>query len=156
MDLPLFQCAACGALVPRAGDAQHGAVAFTPHPMVAQASTFSIPCRVPRVEIRRQLDALRVPVHLHDGLVAYLVDRRPTGQFLRAVLENNLVEAVMRADPASLAGLRPLLLFLVNQATSTCWGSPTLVAAWLEDPRGPRFVVEPMDMDHHGRPSQPA
>ena len=72
-----------------------------------------------------------VPAHLHDGLVAYLVHHRMTGSFLRAVLDNNLRLAFLRADAASAAGLPGLVAFLVDWAPMVAWGSEDLVDAWL-------------------------
>ena len=39
-----------------------------------------------------------VPRHMRTGVLEYVLSGRPTGSFLRAVLENNLHNAAMRAD----------------------------------------------------------
>lgn len=72
-----------------------------------------------------------VPAHLHEGLVFYLVYRRMTGSFLRAVLDNNLRLALARGDAESIAGLRELGQFLVNYAPMHAWGSEEAVDEWL-------------------------
>ncbi len=74
-----------------------------------------------------------VPAHLRQGLLAYLTERCPTGSFLRAVLENNLREAVWRGDPLSCAGLDRLVRFLTDHAPARSWGSPKAVRVWLSD-----------------------
>ena len=72
-----------------------------------------------------------VPRSLVPGLVGYAVDRCPVGSFLTAVLENNLVEAVLRADNVNRLKLREIVGFISDELPSACWGSPTKVDAWL-------------------------
>lgn len=95
-----------------------------------------------RAHVRQRLRQCDVPERLHDGLVEYLVARRPVGGFLNAVLENNLALAVARADPDMRAQLPAVVLFLANYASSKAWGSTEAVAAWLTDPVPPRPVFE--------------
>lgn len=80
---------------------------------------------------RRQLAAYNIPDGLHGGLIRYLVDGIRPGSFLSAVLENDLQEAVVRANPPEhFAALPALILFLFNEAPSHSWGSPEKVALW--------------------------
>jgi hypothetical protein len=55
----------------------------------------------------------------------------PTGDFLYAVLTNNLKEAVGRADEENLAALPEIVGYCYNEIPFDCWGSPARVAAWL-------------------------
>jgi hypothetical protein len=93
------------------------------------------------------MDEIRVPEHYRDvhwaglaaGLERYINQRIPTGAFLRAVLENDLAEAIGRAASPSMIALPELLAFLQTEAPRGCWGSKAAVAAWLgerspEDP----------------------
>lgn len=73
-----------------------------------------------------------VPGHLIDGLVLYLVEGISPGHFLTAVLENNLMAAMSRADEVSRAGLFELCIFLYNDVPERAWGSPARVRAWME------------------------
>ena len=66
-----------------------------------------------------------------DGLKRYVEHRIPTGGFLRAVLENDLKEAVARADDENQHVIPIYVCWLYNEAPSTCWGSPEAVKAWL-------------------------
>jgi len=79
----------------------------------------------------RESDWQDVPPHLREGLKAYLIDRVRPGAFLSAVLTNNLTDAVLRADPASLGSLKDLVLFLHNYAPANSHGSSELFEAWL-------------------------
>ena len=72
-----------------------------------------------------------VPVHLREGLRRYVDEKVETGGFLRAVLENDLKEAVTRGDTASMDGLTCVVGYLFNQAPEACWGSKEAVKKWL-------------------------
>lgn len=73
--------------------------------------------------------ASRIPLPIYAGLVRYL-DRVPPGSFLRACLENNLQQAVSRADPKSLAQLVEITL-AVQALPEEAHGSPEKVREWL-------------------------
>jgi hypothetical protein len=77
------------------------------------------------------LKASRVPEHMHDGLVMYLVEGRETGGFLKAVLSNDLVSAVRSADDANISCLPAYVSYLWNFAPALAWGSPAKVKAWI-------------------------
>ena len=67
-----------------------------------------------------------------DALDRYAQHRQPVGDFLRAVLENNLQSAVGHADDDNLRNLPAFVGYLYNEMPSPCWGSPEKVKAWLE------------------------
>ena len=85
-----------------------------------------------RQHLRNRLVYSNVPYHLHEGLVEYLVTRRPVGGFLTAVLSNDLTSACVKADPTSLARIADVVKFLVNFAPPSAWGSESIVASWLQ------------------------
>jgi hypothetical protein len=95
-----------------------------------------------RTHLRTRLIASGVPEHLWEGLIEYITARRPTGEFLRAVLSNDLKEAVGRADDASGPALGALVRFLYNFCPAPCWGSPRAVKAWLENPEKPQEMFD--------------
>jgi len=74
-----------------------------------------------------------VPVHLHDGLVGYLVHGCPPGSFLTAVLMNDLVGAIAHADDVSAAHLQPLVRWLYRYAPANAWGSCDTVHLWVSE-----------------------
>lgn len=74
----------------------------------------------------------RIPPYMLAGLIRYVEDGQPPGGFLRAVLENNFVEAAGRADDHNLANLAAYAAWLHNEAPLGAWGSPAKVAAWLK------------------------
>ena len=86
-----------------------------------------------RAHLRQRLVESIVPEHLHEGLIEYIAARQPCGQFLTAVLSNDLKDACAYADGISTVALKQIVWFLFNFAPGKCWGSPEVVAAWLAD-----------------------
>ena len=89
--------------------------------------------RTPDLDLAIALESMDVPVHLRSGILNYVVDHKPVGHFLTAVFENNLMEAMSRADEVSRAGLFNICQFIYNEAPSPCHGSCEKVAAWLAE-----------------------
>ncbi len=87
-----------------------------------------------REEIATEIEAplAELPPHLQEGLRDYLVARQPVGGFLKALLSNDLEQAVLRADPVSFLALRELVVFLTNFAPANAFGSPDRVRQWLQ------------------------
>ena len=88
----------------------------------------------------RLVRALRlhsIPEHMHEGVIAYIRDGRYTGDFLSAVLSNDLREAVSRADSENRLALAHYVDFFYNNAPGACWGSAERMIEWLE--AGQRF-----------------
>lgn len=67
-----------------------------------------------------------------DSLKAYTEYGRPTGDFLLAILENDLKEAFGRADNLSRWMIMPLVKYVYNNMPGAAQGSPEKVKAWLE------------------------
>lgn len=65
------------------------------------------------------------------ALDRYVNKRIPTGGFLEAVLCNNLMEAVGRADHINIRRLKEIVEYCYNDIPSICWGSPEKVSNWL-------------------------
>jgi hypothetical protein len=75
-----------------------------------------------------------IPPLIFKALKAHVVDHQPVGHFVTAVLENDLKQAILRADPDSLAALKRIVLFCYNDIPSPAWGSPEKIQAWLSNP----------------------
>jgi hypothetical protein len=73
-----------------------------------------------------------IPDRMMAGLQRYINDHVPVGDFLTAVLRNDLMEAVNRADEENMANLPAYVGYLYNEAPSSCFGSPERVRKWLE------------------------
>lgn len=80
----------------------------------------------------RGIDYSTLPEHMQDGMRLYIESGINPGSFLRAVLENNLMEALGRADHINRHALFEYGSFLYNEAPPNCFGSPENVAAWIK------------------------
>ncbi len=74
----------------------------------------------------------RCPEWVRESLTLYAEHRIEPGGFLTAVLANDLMEAVGRADADNLMLLSPICGFIYNELPSPCHGSREAVAAWLD------------------------
>ncbi len=61
----------------------------------------------------------------------YAKDHVPTGDFLYAVLTNNLAESIGCADEENLRDLVEIVRYIYNHIPYISWGSKEKVAAWL-------------------------
>jgi hypothetical protein len=73
----------------------------------------------------------RVPAHTIGGIDRYIERRIEPGSFLRAVLENNLREALGRADETNRDALFDIVAYIYNCCPFNSWGSPEAVETWL-------------------------
>ena len=73
-----------------------------------------------------------IPPHIKAGIDGYVDKGNCVGHFFRAVLSNDLFEAVFRADGESLSCLHDICLYVFNFTPAPCWGSKKKVVAWLK------------------------
>lgn len=73
-----------------------------------------------------------IPDYMQEGLVEYILHGRPVGNFLTAVLSNDLKEACARADITNQYALPKYVMFLYNYAPVGCWGDYEKVESWAE------------------------
>lgn len=82
-----------------------------------------------------------MPVYKHDGyemvqaecldsLDCWAQRAVPTGDFLKAVLSNDLRESFGRADDYNRAVLFDIVRYCYNELPFGCWGSPDKVLSW--------------------------
>lgn len=77
------------------------------------------------------MSAEYVPARVIESLDAYVGERRPTGGFLQAVLENDLISAAAYADAENFRALGDIALYVFHNVPSVCRGSRERVRAWL-------------------------
>lgn len=88
--------------------------------------------RVTRHEkVQLQYDWPSIKESTIASLLRYRDSRVPTGDFLRAVLENNLSSAFAHADAENMSAMRDIVAFCRNELPSLCWGSPEKVHDWI-------------------------
>jgi hypothetical protein len=73
-----------------------------------------------------------VPSHIQPGIQLWIQNGIPPGDFLTAVLNNDLRESFGRADHTNRYALFEIVKWLWNNAPSPCWGDPDRVKQWAE------------------------
>lgn len=76
--------------------------------------------------------AAQVPRQLLRSLRRYALHHVATGDFLRAVLSNDLMEAAGRADGFNRLAILPLCQYVWHCLPSPCWGTRAAVDAWIK------------------------
>jgi len=77
---------------------------------------------------------------IKKSLDRYVKNRIPTGGFLQAVLSNDLMRAVRKADHINIAKLPEICRYVYNEIPGNCWGSPEIVKKWLQGDTTHGFV----------------
>ena len=75
---------------------------------------------------------MKVPDHVRPGMVRYIFDFIPVGDFLQAVIANDLKGAVAQADDENIRNLPAIVNWFYNWAPGNCWGSREAYHAWLQ------------------------
>lgn len=75
---------------------------------------------------------------IKESLGEYVKYGCPTGGFLRAVLANDFMEAVGRADEESIRDIREIAGYVYNKLLGNCHGSYKTVDRWIERFRAKR------------------
>ena len=76
------------------------------------------------------IDYALIPEGIMAGLRRYVDEGISPGHFLTAVLENNLVEALGRADEDSQLALHSIVAWVWNEAPAACWGDAQRMQRW--------------------------
>jgi hypothetical protein len=74
-----------------------------------------------------------IPERMQEALKRYVIERLRPGDFLTAVIMNDLRNAVGYADDDNLPLLPLYVRWFHNIAPSRCHGSPAAFVAWLEN-----------------------
>ena len=67
-----------------------------------------------------------------SGLDRYAKYRIPTGGFLRRVLENDLIAAILKADEDNLHDIHEIVMYLMNNMPIRSYGSVKNVNEWIQ------------------------
>jgi hypothetical protein len=74
-----------------------------------------------------------IPEITEQNIRHYVNHRIDPGDFLKAVLSNDLFEAYNRGDEDNLVSMLFIVRFIFNQVPRCCWGSKETVKEWLHD-----------------------
>jgi len=72
-----------------------------------------------------------IPEGCRSALELYVSDGLHPGGFVLSILENDFVRAVGAADEENMANLPAYANYLYNHIPGNCWGSPKIVADWI-------------------------
>ena len=73
-----------------------------------------------------------IPDRMMPGIERYVTYGIKPGDFLTAVIRNNLHDALSRADDENLQNLPAFVAYFYNEAPASCWGSPEKMNEWME------------------------
>lgn len=76
-------------------------------------------------------DPSLIEPRFRESIDAYVATGRPTGGFLAAVLSNDLMDAIGRADAHALDNLPHIVSYIYNAVPNGCWGSRERVREWV-------------------------
>ena len=82
---------------------------------------------------RKAINYDLLPEHTRGEVKRYIEHGVPPGDFLQAVLRNNLMEAFMRADDTNIARMFDIVSFFYNEAPIDCWGSKENIKKWIKE-----------------------
>lgn len=74
-----------------------------------------------------------IPEQFRGGLERYFEQGIEPGHFMQAVLQNNLIDAVSRADEPSLAALKTIVQWLYCEAPGGTWGTVAFYNKTIKD-----------------------
>jgi hypothetical protein len=78
------------------------------------------------------MDYGKLPERLQYGARRWIEHGIYPGDFLTAVIENNLTEAFSRADDGNTLHMVDIVKWWYNEAPGLCWGSKERCASWAE------------------------
>jgi len=85
-----------------------------------------------RKQVAYDADYSMLPEHMRRSVRGYIEDGHPVGDFLTAVICNDLKESFARADEENTAAMLRWVSFFYNEAPAPCWGSAEKMKAWIE------------------------
>lgn len=94
------------------------------------------------VKPRYQFRGIFLDSDTQESIDRYVKHGIPTGDFLRACIENNLSEAVARADEHRLPMIPAIIGYLYNEVDKRCWGHANACGEWITRKRAEREEME--------------
>lgn len=82
-----------------------------------------------------------LPEHIQGGVQRYIEHGIIPGDFLQAVICNDLKESFGRADDTNIKRMFDIVSFFYNEAPAGCWGSRKIMTAWSEKIKGERLKI---------------
>lgn len=86
-------------------------------------------------EQKLKMSEYGIPEYMHGGIIRYYENRIPPGDFLTAVIDNDLKEACGRADDTNRHCLFRYVMWFHNCAPTGSWGFTGAAAKWINGER---------------------
>jgi len=83
-----------------------------------------------------------IPDRMMGGILRYVEDGIPPGDFLQAIICNDLVEVVHRADEENRRNLPAYVAYFYNEVPLPIWRTKEKMKAWIEFNRKKREEEE--------------
>ena len=81
---------------------------------------------------KTSLENSKIPHYMHGGIIRYIENHIPPGDFLSAILCNDLYEACGRADDTNCHLLYEYVSWFYGNVSDNCWGSPERYNQWIK------------------------
>ena len=72
-----------------------------------------------------------IPSYMYEGVINYILYRVEPGDFLSAIIKNDLKGAVNLADDDNIRALAAYVRFFYNHTPADCWGGEDKFNAWV-------------------------
>ena len=82
-----------------------------------------------------RLNNLYIPDDMIDAIKLYIYHGINPGDFLTAVISNDLRVALRKGSNENIANLPAFLAYFYNEAPENCWGSQEKMRRWIEKQR---------------------
>ena len=94
-----------------------------------------------RFDMAEFMNEIKIPPYTRADIDRYIEKGVITDRFLCSILENKLKQSYQNADEANLVAIPAIVSYLYNNAPAGCWGSPDIVAKWM-DHKGMEGILE--------------
>lgn len=85
-----------------------------------------------RSQLAHMLQENGIPRTMWESMIEYIMVGRPVGDFLEALLCNDLMKAVAKADLINIQRLQDYCMFLIGCAPIGCYGTPAAYKEWMK------------------------
>lgn len=89
-------------------------------------------CALEQGRFRYQFAAKGLPDHMEESITGYVFEGRPVGNFLQALLKNNLQMTFAYADEQNRKRIHQWVQFIYNDVPADCWGDDERIKNWIE------------------------
>jgi len=72
----------------------------------------------------------KLPEHIRGGMQRWIEHGIKPGNFLQAVIRNDLVDSFGQADEINLAAIFDIVEFMYNEAPGNCWITKENIKNW--------------------------